>query len=65
MGRDDRQNIRDLLPAGSDLPARGKGVTVDNANGKAKGKAPAPEPKKPDGYKGRHEGRPGKHEGRG
>lgn len=61
MGREDRQNIKNLLPAGSDLPARGKGVTVDNANGAksetAKGRAAVPPPVKPKGYKGRHEGR--------
>jgi hypothetical protein len=42
--------------AGSDLPARGQGVTADNANGakdKAKGAAKA-EPRRPDNYKGKH-----------
>ena len=46
--------------AGSDLPARGKGVTVDNAKGespRAVGKAPVPPAKPPKHYRGKHEGR--------
>ena len=48
-------------PAGSDLPPRGQGVTVDNAKGepeRAVGRAkPVPPAKRPSGYKGKHEGR--------
>ncbi len=47
--------------AGSDLPARGKGVTVDNAKGETPrvvGKAkPVPPAKRPAHYRGKHEGR--------
>jgi len=49
--------------AGSDLPARGEGVTVDNAksgSSSARGTASVPE-QRPDGYEGRHGAKPGRH----
>ena len=51
MGRDDRQDINKLRPAGSDLPPRGKGIKD------IKPKTPEKPKVKPEGYKGTHRDR--------
>lgn len=54
MGREDRQDINKLRKAGSDVPARGKGVKdVDTSKGK-KGSASADDAERPSDYKGSH-----------
>lgn len=51
--REERQDInKRRAPAGSDLSARGKGITYDNAKGERTGELP---PQRPEKYKGRHE----------
>ena len=51
MDRDDRQDVNKIRIAGSDLPARGKGIKD------IKPKVPKRPEVKPEGYKGTHRGR--------
>lgn len=62
MTRDDRQDINARRAAGSDLPPRGKGVKrevlrQEDLSARTGDKFKPLPPKKPKGYRGRHESR--------